>query len=378
MTSGQKKVSVQDLTEIISAQAEVSKKFSESFLRELIDVIAEYLERDGIVKVKGLGTFKLTWVDGRRSVDVSTGNEIVLPAHYKVGFVPETSVKQAVNEPYSHLSTVVTEMPDDLGGKADYNDTEGHTEYSDKALEPDASDKEAEQPATPPEPTQFSTESTEVRQSSSVTEERTAQPVDNAESQSEKKEEDKNNGDGHKKSVVWIIVAAVVICLSVAFFFSYDVRFPLDDEDEIAVVDERFSHPEEDESAGNIIDLSYADSLYADSVEEESMIVEEQDSLPVTVPIDPIEAYTYKVAMNAPVREYVTVIDGSRLTMVAYRAFGSKDFWVYVYDANRDVLKNPAEVEKGMKLKIPVLDHVLTDPKNPKAIRKARELGKSY
>ena len=119
MASSQKKVSVQELTDIISQQAGVSKKFSEQFLRELIDVVAEYLERDGVVKVKGLGTFKLTWVDGRRSVDVSTGKEIVLPPHFKVGFTPETAVKQSVNEPYAHLDTVVTEIPDDLASGHD-------------------------------------------------------------------------------------------------------------------------------------------------------------------------------------------------------------------------------------------------------------------
>ena len=64
--------------------------------------------------------------------------------------------------------------------------------------------------------------------------------------------------------------------------------------------------------------------------------------------------------------------------MVAYRAFGSKDFWVYVYDANRDLLSDPAEVEKGMVLKIPVLDEALTDPKSEKALQKARELAKQY
>lgn len=378
MTSGQKKVSVQDLTEIISAQAEVSKKFSESFLRELIDVIAEYLERDGIVKVKGLGTFKLTWVDGRRSVDVSTGNEIVLPAHYKVGFVPEASVKQAVNEPYSHLSTVVTEMPDDLSVAT--KDTENHTESSDKASGLSYSDDEAEKRTSPPEETGISNEDTEERQFSFATEKRVVQSVDTTESPSEERNVDKVNSDGHKKSfVVWIIVAVIVSCVFAAFFFSYDVRFPFDNGDESAVmIDEQFSHQEEDEYTGSIIDLSYADSLYADSMGEDAKMVEEQDSLNVKVPVDPFEAYTYEVAMNAPVREYVTVIDGSRLTMVAYRAFGSKDFWVYVYDANRDVLKNPAEVEKGMKLKIPLLDPVLTDPRNPKAVQKAKELGKIY
>ena len=53
------KISIQELTDIIAKQTGETKKFSEQFLRELVSVISEYLLRDGFVKVKGLGTFKI-------------------------------------------------------------------------------------------------------------------------------------------------------------------------------------------------------------------------------------------------------------------------------------------------------------------------------
>ena len=102
-----KKISLQELTDTIAAQSGFSKRFTESFLRELVLVIQENLEKDGIVKVKGLGTFKLIWNESRKSVDVSTGDSIVLPGHYKVSFVAEATVKQQINAPYAHLGTVM-------------------------------------------------------------------------------------------------------------------------------------------------------------------------------------------------------------------------------------------------------------------------------
>jgi nucleoid DNA-binding protein len=89
------------------AQSGATKRFTESFLRELVQVIQEYLEKDGVVKVKGLGTFKLIWNEPRKSVDVSTGNTIVLPGHYKVTFMPDNEVKEKINAPYAHLETVM-------------------------------------------------------------------------------------------------------------------------------------------------------------------------------------------------------------------------------------------------------------------------------
>ena len=105
------KISIQELTDIIAQQTGQTKKFSEQFLRELVSVISEYLVNDGLVKVKGLGTFKVITVEERKSVDVTTGREIVLPAHSKVQFIPEESVKQTINEPYSHLETTVLDNP---------------------------------------------------------------------------------------------------------------------------------------------------------------------------------------------------------------------------------------------------------------------------
>jgi hypothetical protein len=111
-------------------------------------------------------------------------------------------------------------------------------------------------------------------------------------------------------------------------------------------------------------------------------VVVEKDTVKVEVvetePMVTVDNYTPSIAKNAPTREVVTVIDGSRLTMVAYRAYGHKAFWVYVYDANRDRLKRPSDVEKGMELRIPDLPKSLVNSKDQRCLDKAYELARKY
>ena len=119
------------------------------------------------------------------------------------------------------------------------------------------------------------------------------------------------------------------------------------------------------------------DAVVVDTVE---VAVEEVvESAPIVEePVVTVDNYTPSIAKNAPTREVVTVIDGSRLTMVAYRAYGHKAFWVYVYDANRDRLKRPSDVEKGMQLRIPDLPKSLVNSKDQRCLDKAYELARKY
>jgi nucleoid-associated protein YgaU len=72
------------------------------------------------------------------------------------------------------------------------------------------------------------------------------------------------------------------------------------------------------------------------------------------------------------------VIPGSRLTRIAERHYGVKEFWVYIYEANRDILESPAKIEPGMLLKIPRLNPVLADKDNPRCIEYALKLQEEY
>lgn len=99
------KVNVSDLTDALARRTTITKKNAEAFVAAFQDIFQEGLLRDKNVKITGLGTFRLQWVEPRRSVNVQTGEAIEIAGHHKVVFVPETSLKERVNEPFSHLET---------------------------------------------------------------------------------------------------------------------------------------------------------------------------------------------------------------------------------------------------------------------------------
>ncbi|NDV93716.1 HU family DNA-binding protein [Dysgonomonas sp. 521] len=103
------RLSLQDLIDLLAKKQEITKKDAETFLRELITVISENIESNEPVKIKDFGTFKLVKVNARRSVDVNTGEAIEIAAHYKLSFVPDKSLKEAINRPFAHFESVVLE-----------------------------------------------------------------------------------------------------------------------------------------------------------------------------------------------------------------------------------------------------------------------------
>ncbi|MCQ2335826.1 MAG: HU family DNA-binding protein [Paludibacteraceae bacterium] len=321
------KISIQEITEIVANEAKQTKKFSEQFLRELVSVIAEYLQKDGIVKVKGLGTFKVVAVEERKSVDVASGKEIILPAHNKIQFTAENSVKQTIKGQDSNHQ--ITESP---------HHQEKGQELVDKGQE----------------------------------------LVDKGQDSNHQITESPH----HHSYWIWLILIIVIVDLAALAYVSVPYWKPyfdsLMENDEFAEeIEYHYTVPVDKERAREaeaVVEES------GDTVKTENTEVYQgkETQEPAQAPVITLENYTYKTAMEVPVRETVTVIDGSRLTMIAYRAYGSKDFWVYVYDANRDVLRRPKDIAKGMTIKIADLPLSIVDPNNPACIEKARELAGIY
>lgn len=98
---------LQDLAELLAEAEGLQKNEAQSFVRVFFDTITRGLETDKIVKVKGLGTFKLVDVDSRESVNVNTGERFLIDGHAKITFTPDNSLKELVNRPFAHFETVV-------------------------------------------------------------------------------------------------------------------------------------------------------------------------------------------------------------------------------------------------------------------------------
>ena len=96
-----------ELADRLAEKAGIEKRVAQTFLSAVIDTIRDGVNNDKIVKIKGLGTFKVIDVDARESVNVNTGERVVISSHQKLTFTPDASLKDLVNKPFSQFDTVV-------------------------------------------------------------------------------------------------------------------------------------------------------------------------------------------------------------------------------------------------------------------------------
>lgn len=101
------KISLIELAAVLSKRYGVNKKDATGFVTEMFDIIQQSLEQEKLVKIKGLGTFKIIDVDDRESVNVNTGERVLIEGHPKITFAPDALMKELVNKPFSQFETVV-------------------------------------------------------------------------------------------------------------------------------------------------------------------------------------------------------------------------------------------------------------------------------
>lgn len=108
----EERIKISELVEELAVRSGLDKNRAERLLKSLFAQIEQGLKRDGAVKINKFGTFKLQPIEARKSVDVTTGKEIMLEPYNKVIFTPDSEVKQRVNEPFAFLEPVVMENND--------------------------------------------------------------------------------------------------------------------------------------------------------------------------------------------------------------------------------------------------------------------------
>lgn len=154
------RISIQDLAlSVLPSKRGMKKKDAERFATTLFEVVKEGLASDRVVKIKGLGTFKMIDIDARESINVNTGERVVIESHDRITFMPDSTMKEVVNRPFSQFETVV------LNDDVEFDDSpvlEGESE-----LEPEEDEmenfvqnevteekQEAVEPESIPEPTE--------------------------------------------------------------------------------------------------------------------------------------------------------------------------------------------------------------------------------
>jgi nucleoid DNA-binding protein len=415
------KISSQEIIDLVSSKAMVSKRAAEEFLRVMITTIEEALLAGDVVKIKNFGTFKLQWNEPRKSVNVQTGEDILLAGYHKVSFTPDAQLRDLVNEPFAHLEPVIiggdfikkvqseTDQPDPLRTLNDQA-----TEIKDILAEINSlskrkikKEKEADTSKTevpefvleiedelPPQnleiqPESIVVESNEQIEPKSVNEmsdleisnnQNSLEIVDN---KSETVPELKVIKPKRRKE--WALFLLVLILLVTGSFGAYFFIPPIKNSFDRDCNKIKSSILKKSESISmtemfNVI----SDWFVAKPIQHGPMIVIiPKDTTSMDTVVTKPKVDSLQILFDSPrvYSEYICserLDSGIRLTTMSKRYYGNKDFWVYIYEANRERIKNPNRISIGTLIILPKLDKRLIDSSNPRCILKAKELHDIY
>ena len=424
------KISSQEIIDLVASKASVSKRAAEEFLKVMIASIEEALLAGEAVKIKNFGTFKLQWNEPRKSVNVQSGAEIMISGYYKVVFIPDASLKEQINEPFAHLEPV------ELDSEANKNEIIAENEvvsdplriFSEQASEIKNLISEIQALSKNTKTTKTAEENDLV---SIIKEEKIneiilneqiekienkevelnliedSEPVlSNAKQDTSEEIVGKSVDNNHiitgsiepqistdlpvtpflddikpiKKNKVWIwilLIFILVMGLGTGFYFIYLPDNQNSDRYSISKISEKFSITD----IANSISGWFEPTTKQTSTPETVVIPKDTvdyDSISQNQSIDSLQLLFDNPRVYNDYIANVRIKPGNRLTNISKRYYGAKDFWVYIYEANKDRISNPDDIATGTIIKIPKLDSRLIDINNPRCLEKAKELHDIY
>lgn len=128
---------IKDLAKIVADRYDMHQQDAEKFMDDMFSLIRSALINDEQVKIKGLGTFKVQTVKERASVNVNTGEKVMINSHDRISFTPDATMRDSVNKPFAHFVTVplnegvVFDDMDDMAKVADSTEHKGRNLKSD-------------------------------------------------------------------------------------------------------------------------------------------------------------------------------------------------------------------------------------------------------
>ena len=337
------KLSWSELRRALAQRANISEKDANAFLTAFNAQLLEALKTEKQVKINGLGTFKLQAVAPRKSVDVTTGNEITIEGYNKVSFVPEAGVKELVEKVEAGEAVEALDPIQKLGAQADeivdiLGDL-GELPKEEKAEEPVEEAAPVEEPVIAEVPAE---------------EPKEEEPLIVSEKPAKKK-------NYFLRALLISFIILLILCVVGYFFLRKQVCEWFD------ILKEKVEK------------IELFNKCSAPSEEVESAAAE--DELVLEVPEETAEQVAESEAPKAEVQKAKyeelllteEITEGSRLAWISRKYYGHPDYWPYLYDANRDRIDDPSNVPVGTQIRVPKLTKAQRDMTSSEYLRLKEE-----
>ena len=378
------RLTIQDLAGLLAEYTRKDKQYCERFLREFITVISEGVFTDKLVKVKGLGTFKIILVEKRESIHVNTGERFLIPAHYKFSFLPDKELREQVNKPFSFFET--TELQEDIDftdldvipGEPEDNDKEAESveevllenKSLQKSVEESVSRLNMKEETVSQQLEEGILEKvSELESDPDPVESKSQRDITSAEIQapielgtkdpialSTQEEQNKTRRTFKKPMIVLAAISAILLLFNAYLYFKCDF-----------FTDGKMIESEEIEKVIVVVD-SEVDSVMSGIVVDTTTMINLIDSLPKEI----IQKKEDKPIDKRPeVIAEVKIERGSRLTMIALKYYGHKLYWVYIYEYNKAIIADPNNIPIGTIIKIPAPEIYNINRKDRATLEKA-------
>lgn len=318
-----------ELRKAVAEYANISEQEAGQFLNALLNGVVEGLKVDKQVKVKGLGSFSLKAVAPRKSVNIATGETFTIEGYNKLTFSAESLLKESVEKRLEQPQTgaILTELNNDplkkLGEQAD-EIVDILAELGQAVSKPSLEVEEVSEVPDIPEVTEIPED--EVKE---VLIEAPKEPVN------------KPTCKCHKW-VCWAIFAVILLGI-----------------------------------AGTGLYFRETITQWWQCVQDCQQVTEE-------IVIEEVTEEPVKVPLADQPREYVNFIgiervgQDSRLAWIAYKYYAQKDLWVFIYEANRDLIKDPTYIRPGQHIRIPELSEEYRNLYNPELRQLVDSLATKY
>ncbi len=380
-----------ELRRSIGARAGANQKETAAFMDELLNQIVAGLKADKVVRIAGLGTFKLQEVAPRKSVNVVTGEDIVLAGYEKVVFVPEAGIKELVATAGAPAEQEAAVETDDinplqkLGEQANeivglladlgqpVNDEPAQPKTPEPAPQPIP--EPAPQPVLEPTPQPVPVPTPQPAPVPQPAPQPVPQPTPQPAPAPVKYH--------FLRDTLITLIVLLLVLAGAFFYFRYEVT------NWVESLRTKQQTPIETVVPDTVpaVVKEVADTVVIDTVavveEAPQPVIEEVKEEPQIEKQEPQQVVEDKKPKKQVEEEYyipktLTIRKGDGLMQISRRYFGHPDFWVFIFEANEDILKSPDDICWGMRIKMPQLNKEERDITNPQTKQRIRELKQKY